>query len=97
VASTFDFSLLYHSCGRSRTCRCIHQVVEAMDENIRFFTEECDNMQAFHVFADASSGISQFSAAMLEALTDDYAKIPRITFGFCHPYEILAQQNVRIP
>lgn len=47
---------------------------EDFTDNLRFYIEECDNIQGFHVLMDAHNGFSGLSSKCLEYLNDEYTK-----------------------
>lgn len=47
---------------------------EDFTDNLRFYIEECDNIQGFHVLMDAHNGFSGMSSKCLEYIKDEYNK-----------------------
>jgi len=47
-------------------------VGDQIDDKIRFFAEECDNLQGFHILSDAHSGFGGLACKINNLLNDDY-------------------------
>ncbi|KAF9302026.1 mtDNA inheritance, partitioning of the mitochondrial organelle [Mortierella antarctica] len=54
---------------------------DSFDENLRLFTEECDQLQGFQVLADVLDGWGGFATSYLEQLREDYPKTTVVTYG----------------
>ncbi|KAI7824711.1 tubulin domain-containing protein [Gamsiella multidivaricata] len=54
---------------------------DSYDENFRLFTEECDQLQGFQVFADVLDGWGGFTTSYLEQLREDFPKTSIVTYG----------------
>jgi hypothetical protein len=57
------------------------QQLEEIEDRVRWFAEECDFVQGFHVLCDVDSGFAGLGAAALTQLQDDYPKQALFTFG----------------
>ncbi|KAF9430904.1 mtDNA inheritance, partitioning of the mitochondrial organelle [Podila epigama] len=57
---------------------------ESYDENLRLFTEECDQLQGFQVLADVLDGWGGFATSYLEQLREDFPKTTIVTYGLSH-------------
>lgn len=49
-------------------------------DNIRWYVEECDNFQGFHVLNDCTDAFGGLSTSCLEYLQDEYDKKSTLTF-----------------
>jgi hypothetical protein len=47
---------------------------DLLDRDVRFFAEECDQMQGFQLFATADDAWGGFAARYLDSLRDEYGK-----------------------
>ncbi|KAG0200739.1 mtDNA inheritance, partitioning of the mitochondrial organelle [Mortierella sp. GBA30] len=54
---------------------------DSYDENLRLFTEECDQLQGFQVLADVLDGWGGFATSYLEQLREDFPKATVLTYG----------------
>ena len=54
---------------------------DILDRDVRLFAEECDLMQGFQVFASNDDAWGGFTSRYIEALRDDYGKIPIWTWS----------------
>lgn len=54
---------------------------KVIEENLRFFIEECDHLQGFQLMTDVQDGFGGLSAGFLELLRDDFPKTTMTTFG----------------
>lgn len=54
---------------------------DLLDRDVRYFAEECDQLQAFQVFANIGDAWGGWTASWLERLRDDYGKIGIWTWG----------------
>ncbi|KAF9438617.1 mtDNA inheritance, partitioning of the mitochondrial organelle [Entomortierella beljakovae] len=54
---------------------------DTYDENLRLFTEECDQLQGFQVLADIMDGWGGFATSYLEQLREDYPKSSIVVYG----------------
>ncbi|KAK0543609.1 mtDNA inheritance, partitioning of the mitochondrial organelle [Tilletia horrida] len=54
---------------------------DIMDENVRWFAEESDSLQAFNITATTSDAFSGFSAQFSETLHDEYHKTDILTWA----------------
>jgi hypothetical protein len=57
-----------------------HEEVEALEERVRFFMEECDHTQGIHVIHDIHNGFAGVAHAALQLLRDEYEKKTIIVF-----------------
>jgi hypothetical protein len=48
---------------------------DLLDRDARFFAEECDQLQAFQIFASTSDAWGGWTATWLERLRDEYGKV----------------------
>ncbi|KAI9292130.1 tubulin nucleotide-binding domain-like protein [Neoconidiobolus thromboides FSU 785] len=60
---------------------------DSIDEKLRYFAEECDELQGFQVFSDIFNGFSGFTSAYLQQIQDDYNKKSIVVFGSFKPCE----------
>ena len=44
-----------------------------VEEAVRFYAEECDSMQGFHVLCDLNNGFGGFSSMLMEYLRDEFS------------------------
>lgn len=58
-----------------------------IETSLRFFIEESDNLQGFHVFSDVCDGFSGFTGDLLEYLRDELPKSMILTFGVSEPIQ----------
>lgn len=49
-------------------------LIDDVEENIRFYLEESDNLQGFQVLTDGGNGYSGISSGCVELLRDEYSK-----------------------
>jgi len=54
--------------------------MEQIEETIRFFAEECDSMQGYHIVSDLRSCFGTLATAVLEYLEDEYKSKTRFSF-----------------
>ncbi|CAO3568518.1 unnamed protein product [Mortierella alpina] len=54
---------------------------DSYDENLRLFTEECDQLQGFQVLADVLNGWGGYATSYLEQLREDFPKTTIVTYG----------------
>jgi hypothetical protein len=52
-----------------------------IEENLRFFIEECDQLQGFQLMTDITGGFGGLSAGLMETLRDEFPKTSMITFA----------------
>ncbi|KAK3262612.1 hypothetical protein CYMTET_28542 [Cymbomonas tetramitiformis] len=57
---------------------------EALDR-VRFFLEECDHLQGFHVLAEDQGGFGAVTSALLTHLRDDCPRLPVVLFSLRPP------------
>jgi len=50
-----------------------YERAEEFLDNVRFFAEECDSLQGFHIFGDDTNAFGGLSTAALRYLRDDYS------------------------
>ncbi|KAI8094975.1 tubulin domain-containing protein [Gilbertella persicaria] len=55
--------------------------VDIFEDNFRFFVEECDRLQGFHLLTDVDDAFGGFTEGLLHHIRDEFAKTPIITFG----------------
>ncbi|KAI8354983.1 tubulin domain-containing protein [Mortierella sp. GBAus27b] len=55
--------------------------IDSYDDNLRLFTEECDQLQGFQVFADVLNGWGGFASSYLDRLREDFPKSTVVTYG----------------
>ncbi|GMH06424.1 hypothetical protein Nepgr_008264 [Nepenthes gracilis] len=58
---------------------------EAMSDRLRFFVEECDNIQGIQFVVDDSGGFSSVAADFLENIADDYSSTPVLLYAVRSP------------
>ncbi|PWN51349.1 tubulin nucleotide-binding domain-like protein [Violaceomyces palustris] len=61
--------------------KALEKEQDTMDENLRWFAEDSDLLQGFQYTANTSDAFSGLTVAYLEALIDEYPKIPHVVFG----------------
>ncbi|KAJ4976505.1 hypothetical protein NE237_001611 [Protea cynaroides] len=54
---------------------------EEMNEQLRFFVEECDHIQGIQVIVDDSGGFSSLASDFLENIADDYTNTPVLLYS----------------
>lgn len=54
--------------------RAAYGACDVWEERLRFFAEECDALQGFHLLASPSDGFGGLAAALLGDIRDDYSK-----------------------
>jgi hypothetical protein len=54
---------------------------DIFEENLRFFVEECDNMQGFQILTDVDDAFGGFTEGLLNNIRDEFLKTPIITYG----------------
>ena len=59
---------------------------EELEDRLRFFSEECDNLGGFQVVADYQDGFGGVSASVLDLLCDEYSSKALLSFP-CAPAE----------
>jgi len=59
---------------------------DEMEDRLRFFAEECDNLGGFQVVADYHDGFGGVSASVLDLLSDEYSSKSLLSFP-CAPAE----------
>ena len=52
-----------------------------IEENLRFFIEECDHLQGFQFLTDITGGFGGLGAGLMEILRDEFPKTSIITFA----------------
>jgi len=50
-----------------------HRLGDEVEDRLRFFAEECDNLAGFQVLADAGTGFGGLNAKLVDLLADDYS------------------------
>ncbi|KAF7724188.1 mtDNA inheritance, partitioning of the mitochondrial organelle [Apophysomyces ossiformis] len=55
--------------------------MDTMDENFRFFAEECDQLQGFQLLTGIDDAFAGFATGLIDALRAEYPKTPIITYG----------------
>jgi hypothetical protein len=50
-------------------------------DNLRYFAEECDQIQGFQMMLDADSAFAGLGTELLTEISDEFSKTPTITFG----------------
>ncbi|KAF2104238.1 protein DML1 [Rhizodiscina lignyota] len=58
---------------------------DLLDRDVRHFAEECDQLQAFQIFADVGDAWGGWTASWLERLRDEYGKTGIWTWGLEGP------------
>ncbi|XP_067665143.1 protein misato homolog 1-like [Haliotis asinina] len=53
--------------------------MDAIEDQIRFFVEECDHLQGFHMLMDWCDGFGGYGASLLQYLEDEYTNKARMT------------------
>ncbi|KAH9518537.1 Protein misato 1 [Bulinus truncatus] len=63
------------------------EVWDEIEERLRFFTEECDQLQGFHVLFDNYSAFGGLTSSILSYLTDEYSNKSKLSFALtpAHP------------
>ncbi|XP_077970110.1 protein misato homolog 1-like [Styela clava] len=56
------------------------KTLEIIEEKIRFYAEECDQMQGFHILADSYNGFAGLTSSALQYLHDEFSSKQLITF-----------------
>ncbi|XP_073466486.1 protein misato homolog 1-like isoform X2 [Aquarana catesbeiana] len=72
-------SLESFSQGESFLRGVSHQ--EEVEDRLRFFSEECDYLQGFHILCDTHSGFSGAGSKMAELIHDEYPGRGILSFG----------------
>lgn len=54
---------------------------DLVERNLRPFAEECDQMQGLQVFMESESAWAAFGSRYLEAVRDEFGKVPIWIFG----------------
>ncbi|XP_064620858.1 protein misato homolog 1-like [Lineus longissimus] len=57
------------------------KVDNELEDQIHFFTEECDRLQGFNVMVDTNDGFSGLGSKLIERLSDDFDNKSILTFG----------------
>ncbi|XP_050403855.2 protein misato homolog 1 isoform X2 [Patella vulgata] len=60
-------------------------IFEQVEDRIRFFVEGCDQLQGFHILADACDGFAGSASCFLQYLEDEFHSKSRLTFGVTPP------------
>ncbi|XP_018420726.1 PREDICTED: protein misato homolog 1 [Nanorana parkeri] len=55
--------------------------LEEVEDRLRFFSEECDYLQGFHILCDTHNGFSGAGAKMAELIHDEYPGRGILSFG----------------
>ena len=63
------------AAGRAAYAEC----VEVWEDRLRYFAEECDALQGFHLIVTPEDGFGGLATALLTDIRDDYAKTPVLT------------------
>ncbi|GBG84238.1 hypothetical protein CBR_g38209, partial [Chara braunii] len=61
------------------------EMLEAINDRIRFFVEECDHLQGFQAIVDDSGGFAAVAADVLSEIADDYGRSPCLLFSVRPP------------
>ncbi|CAG8469540.1 10675_t:CDS:10 [Cetraspora pellucida] len=70
---------------------------DSFEENLRFFTEECDAIQGFQVMTNVIDGFGGFSCSFIERLREEYPKTPIISFGITDGQEWSPIGHINLP
>lgn len=62
----------------------LNNILAELEERIRFYAEECDLMQGFHVLSDMHSGFAGLSSSLLLYLSEEFPAKQKIVFP-CYP------------
>ncbi|XP_041361041.1 protein misato homolog 1-like [Gigantopelta aegis] len=74
-AQPFDvYSMGVQSCQNA-------DFFDDFEDRLRFFVEDCDQMQGFHISVDWYNGFGGTAAKILQFLDDEYQNKTRLTFG----------------
>ncbi|CAG8497509.1 511_t:CDS:10 [Paraglomus occultum] len=68
---------------------------ESFDQNFRFFAEECDSIQGFHVMTDIIDGFGGFASGFIETLRDEYPKKAILVYGNTNSLDLAAVNQER--
>ncbi|XP_005103386.1 protein misato homolog 1 [Aplysia californica] len=72
---------------------------EALEDQIRYFTEECDQLQGFHILLDNHNGFGGLSSSALSYLSDEFSSKSRLSLGLtpaCPPDQTAVERSTRI-
>lgn len=58
----------------------LKNTLEVIEERIRFYAEECDRMQGFHIIADSYDGFAGLTSSTLQYLHDEFSSKRLATF-----------------
>jgi len=71
----------------------------ALEDRIRYFTEECDHLQGFHILCDSHNGFGGLASSALTYLSDEYRSKAKLTFSLtpaCPPDQTVVQRTTRL-
>lgn len=73
---------------------------DEVEDNVRFFLEECDNLQGFQVLTDCDNGYAGISSGCTELLKDEYSKkdiimVPSIYLDITTTEDVRMRQKKR--
>ncbi|CAG8594649.1 7994_t:CDS:10, partial [Paraglomus brasilianum] len=68
---------------------------ESFDQNFRFFAEECDGIQGFHVMTDIINGFGGFTSGFIETLRDEYPKKAILIYGNTNSLDLATANQER--
>ncbi|ESW28828.1 hypothetical protein PHAVU_002G021300 [Phaseolus vulgaris] len=71
----------FNNYGIGRDCFAWAAQGEEISDRLRFFVEECDNIQGFQFIVDDSGGFSAVAAEFLENIVDEYTNIPVLLYA----------------
>ncbi|XP_052797879.1 protein misato homolog 1-like isoform X2 [Mya arenaria] len=74
--SAFDLFPLGESVLKNYETNC------DWEDRLHFFTEECDNLQGFHVLMDTHDGFGGLGTGLLKYIEDEFPGKGVLTFGF---------------
>lgn len=62
----------------------LNGIVEEMEERVRFYAEECDLLQGFHIICDSDNGFTGLSSSFMPYLQDEFPSKALVSFPV-HP------------
>mmetsp|Transcript_1709 Transcript_1709/g.2641 ORF Transcript_1709/g.2641 Transcript_1709/m.2641 type:complete len:527 (+) Transcript_1709:131-1711(+) len=54
---------------------------DAILDRLRYFAEECDGLQGFHIVTDSHTGYGALATDLLQAIADEYTGAPAVVFA----------------
>lgn len=71
----------------------LRDVIEDVDEKIRYWAERCDNLSAFYIVYDVDSGWSGLATNLIQTLREEYRGVALMIFPVCEKLERTATTN----